>query len=44
MDELETHRKMSTNAMDKVDARIQTLSQLPEVINELLKGKADDEE
>lgn len=44
VDELETHRKMSTNAMDKVDARIQTLSQLPEVINELLNGKADDEE
>lgn len=36
-DELGAHRKMSKNAMDKVDARIQTLSQLPEVINELLK-------
>ena len=35
-DELNAHRKMSTNAMDKVDAKIQTLSQLPEVINELL--------
>lgn len=40
--ELEAHRKMSMNAMDKVDARIQTLSQLPEVINELLNGKADE--
>ena len=35
-DELNAHRKMSTNAMDKVDAKIQTLSQLPEVIKELL--------
>lgn len=41
-DELGAHGKMSKNAMDKVDARIQTLSQLPEVINELLNGKADE--
>jgi FMN phosphatase YigB (HAD superfamily) len=31
------HQKMSLNAMDKVDARISSLSELPEVINELLK-------
>ena len=36
-EELEAHQKMSKNAMDKVDARIKSLSQLPEVINELLK-------
>jgi hypothetical protein len=37
------HRKMSLNALSKVDARITRLSQLPEVINELLKGGDDDE-
>jgi hypothetical protein len=37
------HRKMSLNALDKVDARITHLSQLPEVINELLKAGDDDE-
>jgi len=41
-DELGAHKKMSANAMDKVDARIQTLSQLPEVIAELLNGKSDE--
>jgi FMN phosphatase YigB (HAD superfamily) len=33
------HQKMSLNAQDKVDARISKLSELPEVINELLKGE-----
>jgi len=37
------HQKMSMNALDKVDAKITHLSQLPEVINELLKG-GDEEE
>jgi FMN phosphatase YigB (HAD superfamily) len=31
------HQKMSLNARDKVDATISKLSELPEVINELLK-------
>jgi len=31
------HQKMALNALDKVDARISSLSELPEVINELLK-------
>jgi FMN phosphatase YigB (HAD superfamily) len=33
------HQKMSLNALEKVDARISKLSELPEVINELLKGE-----
>ena len=36
-EQTEIHRKMSLNAMDKVDAKITRLSQLPEVINGLLK-------
>lgn len=43
MEGLKAHQKMSMNAIDKVDARIHSLSQLPEVINELLNGKADEE-
>ncbi|KAL7533464.1 hypothetical protein ACHAXR_005244 [Thalassiosira sp. AJA248-18] len=39
---LDNHRKMSINALDKVDAKITHLSQLPEVINELMKGKDDE--
>ncbi len=42
-EQMTKHRKMSLNALDKVDARITRLSQLPEVINELLKGGDDDE-
>jgi FMN phosphatase YigB (HAD superfamily) len=42
-EQMAKHRKMSLNALDKVDATITHLSQLPEVINELLKG-GDDEE
>lgn len=38
------HREMMANAEDKVDARITHLSQLPEVINELLKGDDDGDE
>ena len=41
MEQLEAHRRMSLNAMDKVDAKISRVSQLPEVINELLKGEDD---
>mmetsp|Transcript_4698 Transcript_4698/g.9192 ORF Transcript_4698/g.9192 Transcript_4698/m.9192 type:complete len:448 (+) Transcript_4698:126-1469(+) len=41
-EQLENHRKMSMNALEKVDAKITHLGQLPEAINELLKG--DDEE
>lgn len=36
-EQLASHRKMSMNAMTKVDAKITHLSQLPEMINELLK-------
>ena len=43
MEGLKAHQKMSMNAIDKVDARIHSLSQLPEVINELLNGKADED-
>jgi FMN phosphatase YigB (HAD superfamily) len=42
-EQMSKHRKMSLNALDKVDARITHLSQLPEVINELLKAGDDDE-
>ena len=42
-EQMAKHRKMSLNALSKVDARITRLSQLPEVINELLKGGDDDE-
>ena len=42
-EQMAKHRKMSLNALDKVDATITHLSQLPEVINELLKGGDDDE-
>ncbi|KAL3765124.1 hypothetical protein ACHAW5_000793 [Stephanodiscus triporus] len=42
-EQMAKHRKMSLNALDKVDARITHLSQLPEAINELLKGGDDDE-
>lgn len=35
--QLANHRAMSMNAMDKVDGRVTNLSQLPELINELLK-------
>lgn len=41
-EQLENHREMSMNALEKVDARITHLGQLPEAIHELLKG--DDEE
>lgn len=41
-DQLANHRQMSMNALDKVDAKITHLNQLPEVIKELLKG--EDEE
>ncbi|KAL7551296.1 hypothetical protein ACHAWF_017575 [Thalassiosira exigua] len=36
-EQLVKHQKMSNNALTKVDAKITHLSQLPEVINELLK-------
>lgn len=36
-EEMAKHQKMSANAVDKVDAKITHLNQLPEVINELLK-------
>lgn len=39
---LKNHREMSINALDKVDAKITHLSQLPEVINELMKGEDDE--
>jgi len=42
-EQMSKHRKMSLNALDKVDARITHLSQLPDVINELLKAGDDDE-
>ncbi len=42
-EQLANHQKMSMNALNKVDAKITHLSQLPEVINELLKGEEDDE-
>lgn len=42
-EQMANHQKMSMNALDKVDAKITHLSQLPEVINELLKG-GDEEE
>lgn len=42
-EQMAKHRKMSLNALDKVDVRITHLSQLPEVINELLKTGDDDE-
>ena len=42
-EQLANHQKMSMNALDKVDAKITHLSQLPEVINELLKGGDGDE-
>jgi len=35
-EQMANHQKMSMNALDKVDAKITHLSQLPEVINELL--------
>ena len=38
MEQLAAHQKMALNAKDKVDATISKLSELPEVINELLKG------
>ena len=38
-DQLAAHQRMSQNAIDKVDARINHLHQLPETINELLKGE-----
>mmetsp|Transcript_7283 Transcript_7283/g.18102 ORF Transcript_7283/g.18102 Transcript_7283/m.18102 type:complete len:449 (-) Transcript_7283:1175-2521(-) len=38
---LKNHREMSINALDKVDAKITHLSQLPEVINELMNGEDD---
>jgi len=41
-EQLENHREMCMNALEKVDATITHLGQLPEAINELLKG--DDEE
>ena len=43
-EQMAKHRKMSLNALGKVDARITHLSQLPEVINELLKEGGDDDE
>ena len=36
-EQMANHQKMSMNASDKVDAKISTLGQLPEVISELLK-------
>lgn len=36
-EQLNNHKQMMTNALDKVDAKITHLNQLPEVINELLK-------
>ena len=41
---LENHRAMSMNAVDKVDAKVSHLSQLPDVINELMKGGEEDDE
>lgn len=41
-EQLANHREMSMNAMDKVDARVTHLSQLPEVIRELMKGESDE--
>ena len=41
-EQMANHRKMSENALSKVDAKITHLSQLPEVINELLKGEGDE--
>ena len=38
-DQLAAHQRMAQNAIDKVDARINHLHQLPETINELLKGE-----
>lgn len=38
-DELAAHQRMAQNAMDKVDARVSHLHQLPETINELLQGE-----
>ena len=35
-EQMANHQKMSMNALDKVDAKITHLNQLPEVINELL--------
>ena len=42
-EQMANHQKMSMNALGKVDAKITHLSQLPEVINELLKGGEEDE-
>lgn len=36
-DQVKRHQKMSQMALDKVDAKVSTLTQLPEAINELLK-------
>mmetsp|Transcript_2992 Transcript_2992/g.6508 ORF Transcript_2992/g.6508 Transcript_2992/m.6508 type:complete len:423 (-) Transcript_2992:1317-2585(-) len=41
-EQVENHQKMSQNALDKVDAKITHLSQLPEVIKDLLKGEDDE--
>ena len=40
-EQLANHKKMSMMALDKVNAKISHLSQLPEVINELLMGDDD---
>mmetsp|Transcript_11213 Transcript_11213/g.23905 ORF Transcript_11213/g.23905 Transcript_11213/m.23905 type:complete len:443 (+) Transcript_11213:85-1413(+) len=42
-EQLEKHRKMMMNAMEKVDAKITHLNQLPEAINELLNGEDETE-
>jgi len=44
MEQTENHRKMAMNAVEKVDAKINHLRQLPEAIKELLKGDDDDED
>ena len=42
-EQMANHQKMSMNALDKVNAKITHLSQLPEVINELLNEQRGDD-